>query len=76
MLTKEMSTFGVAVRVSRISRVGLSSQVLELELSEDNCGSISSETVAHIEGLELDTGFSLSVVGKMILLYTQSINRL
>jgi hypothetical protein len=29
MLTKEMSTFGVAVRVSGISGVGLSSQVSE-----------------------------------------------
>jgi hypothetical protein len=75
-LTREMSTFGVAVGVSGIFGVGLSSRVLELESSEDDCGSISSETVVHMEGLESDMGFSLSVVGKMILLNTQSINRL
>ena len=76
VLTREMSTFRVAVVVSGISGVGLSSRVSESELLEDDCGSISSETVARIEGLESDTGFSLSVVGKMILLNTQSINRL
>src|SRR5882724_5904801 len=76
--TREMSTVGVAIGVSRMSGVGLSSQVsgTGTELSENVCGSISSETVAHKEGLESDTGFSLSVAGKMILLNTQSINGL
>ena len=45
MLTREMSTFGVAVGVSGISRVGLSSQLSESEVSKDDCGSISLETV-------------------------------
>jgi hypothetical protein len=62
--------------LTEMFRVGLSSQVLESELSENVCGSISSEIVAHMEGLELDTGFSLFIVGKMILPNTQSINRL
>jgi hypothetical protein len=47
-----------------------------LELSENGCGSISTETVARIDGLESDTGFSLFVAGKAILLNTQSINGL
>ena len=58
---------------------GLSSWMLGSglsELSENGCGSISSETVARIDGLELDTGFSLFVAGKEILLNTQSINGL
>src|SRR5258705_3228495 len=71
--TREMSTFRVAIGVSGVR---LPSQLLELELLESVCGSILSETVAHKEGLESDTGFSLSVVGKMILLNTQSINGL
>src|SRR5882762_6853322 len=77
-LTREMSTIGVAIGVSGVSGVGLSSQLSETgtELSENVCGSISSETVARKEGLELDSGFSLSVAGKMILLNTQSINGL
>ena len=56
--------------------VGLSSRMSESELSENGCGSISSEVVVHVEGLESDTGLSLFVVGKVILLNTQSINRL
>src|SRR5258705_11797592 len=61
-LTREMLTIGVAIRVSGVSGVGLSSQVSEMgmELSEDVCGSISSEMVARKEGLGLETGFSLS----------------
>src|SRR5882762_8204634 len=76
--TREMSTFGVAIGVSGVSGVGLSSQLSEMgmELSENVCCSISSETVARKEGLGLETGFSLSVAGKMILLNTQSINGL
>jgi len=75
-LTREMSTFGIAVGVSGVSRVGSSSGMSGLELSGSGCDSISSETVARIEGLGLDTGFSLSVAGKVILLNTQSINGL
>ena len=66
-------TFGVGVGV------GLSYWMSKLclsELSENGCGSISSETVARIDGLESDTGFSLLVAGKVILLNAQSINGL
>ena len=78
-LTREMSTFGMVVGVSGISRVGSSSGMSlsnVSELSEFNCSSISSETVACMEGLGSDTGFSLSIAGKVILLNTQSINGL
>ena len=73
-MTKEMSTFEVTFGVG--FGVGLSSRMSKSELLENGCGSISSETVAHIEGLKSDTGFSLFVAGKAILLNTQSINRL
>ena len=73
-LTREMSTFEVTFGIA--FGFGLSSWMSGSELSENGCGSISSETVAHIDGLELDTGFSLFVVGKAILLNTQSINGL
>ena len=73
-LTREMSTFGVMFGIG--FGFGLSSWVLGSELSENSCSSISSETVVHIEGLESDTGFSLFVAGKAILLNTQSINGL
>ena len=73
-LTREMSTFEVTFGIG--FRFGLSSWMSELELSENGCSSISSETVARIDGLELDTGFSLFIAGKVILLNTQSINRL
>jgi len=42
----------------------------------ERCGSISSETVAHNDGVESDTGFSLLVAGKVILLNTQSNQRI
>ena len=73
-MTKEMSTFEVTFGVG--FGVGLSSQMLESELSEFGCGSIYSETVACLEGLEWGTGFSLFVSGKVILLNAQSINGL
>jgi hypothetical protein len=76
VLTKEMSTFGVTFGVGVGAGFGSSSWVSGSELSEFYCGSISSETVACIEGLESDTEFSLFVAGKAILLNTQSINRL
>ena len=68
-LTREMSTFRVGV-----FRVWLSSRMLEL--SDSGCCSISSKMVARMEVLGSDTGFSLLVVGKVILLNTQSINGL
>ena len=68
-LTREMSTFGVGV-----FGVGLSSGMSEL--SDSGCCPISLETVVHMEVLGSDTGFSLLVAGKVILLNTQSINRL
>src|ERR1700691_2374004 len=77
VLTREMSTFKVTFGIgfgfgssSWMSGSGSS------EMSENGCGSISSETVVRIDGLELDTGFSLFVAGKEILLNTQSINGL
>ena len=73
-MTKEMLTFRVTFGVG--FGVGLSSRMSESELSEFGCGSISSETVARLEGLELGTGFSLFVAGKVILLNAQSINGL
>jgi hypothetical protein len=45
-------------------------------LLENGCGSISSETVVHIEGLKSDTEFSLFIAGNVILLNTQSTNGL
>jgi hypothetical protein len=38
------------------------------EVSELVYGSISSETVAHMDGLESNTGSSLFVVGKVIVM--------
>ena len=73
-LTREMSTFEVTFGIG--FGFGLSSWMSELELSENGCSSISSETVARIDGLESDTGSSLFVAGKAILLNTQSINGL
>ena len=73
-LTMEMSTFEVTFGIG--FGFGMCSWMSGSELSEIGCGSISSETVARIDGLELDTGFSLFVVGKAILLNTQSINGL
>jgi hypothetical protein len=73
-LTREMSTFEMTFAIG--FGFGLSSWMSESELSENGCGSISSEMVAHVDGLESDMGFSLFVVGKVILLNTQSINRL
>src|SRR6202044_1216652 len=73
-LTREISTFEVTFGIG--FGFGLSSWMSELELLENGCGSISSETVARIDGLKLDTEFSLFVVGKAILLNTQSINGL
>src|ERR1700735_3123533 len=75
-LTREMSTFEVTFGIgfgfgSFFWMSGSGSS----EMSEFSCSSISSETVAHIDGLESDMGFSLFVVGKAILLNTQSINR-
>ena len=69
VLTREMSTFGVGV-----FGVDLSSGMSEL--SDFGCGSISAETVACMEVLGSDTGFYLCIVGKVILLNTQSINGL
>ena len=63
-LTNKMLIFGAVVRI-------VSSVVLELELSwllEFGCGSISSETDAHIDVFCLDMGFSIHLAGKVILL--------
>jgi hypothetical protein len=68
VLTREMSTFKVTFGIG--FEFGSSSWMSGLELSENGCGSIFSETVAGIEGLESDTEFSLFAAGKVILLNT------
>ena len=67
-----MLIFGVVVGI-------VSSVMSESELSwllELGCSSISSETDACIDVFCSDTGFSIHLAGKVILLRTQSINRL
>src|SRR6202040_1512787 len=69
-LIKEMSIFGSTRGVVD------SAQNSGSKGSEVDGSSISSETDARIEGLVSGTGFSMCVAWKVILLNTQSINRL
>ena len=69
-LIKEMSIFGLTRGVVDFARNSGSMG------SEVDGSSIFSETDARIEGLVSGTEFSMCVIRKVILLNTQSINRL